>query len=99
MKQIVAQRNGRAASDMFQSIARDLESVEGILRANLETAQPGVRRLMDHRFDPLPRQTAAARAIAPGRPCLRPGHARPSCPRRRGGDDPHRDFGSRRRAG
>jgi octaprenyl-diphosphate synthase len=48
MNPILAPPNGRATSELFQPIASDLEIVEGILRATLESSQPGVGRLLGH---------------------------------------------------
>jgi octaprenyl-diphosphate synthase len=48
MNPTLASRPSRSAGELFQPIARDLESVEEILRGALETRQPGVARLMGH---------------------------------------------------
>lgn len=48
MNPSLAPRVGRATSELFQPIARDLESVEAIFRATLESGQPGVGRLLAH---------------------------------------------------
>jgi octaprenyl-diphosphate synthase len=48
MNPTLVERNGRASGALFQSITRDLESVEVILRATLESRQPGVGRLLEH---------------------------------------------------
>jgi len=48
MNPILAPRNGKATSHLFLPIARDLEKVEEILRATIESSQPGVDRLINH---------------------------------------------------
>lgn len=48
MNPALAPRNGRVAGDVFFPIAADLEQVERVLREHLESAKPGVARLLAH---------------------------------------------------
>jgi octaprenyl-diphosphate synthase len=48
MHPILAPRSRRAASNLFQPIAEDLEKVEAILRAEFAISRPGMSRLFSH---------------------------------------------------
>src|SRR5947207_2714388 len=48
MTQLLSAAPARPALDIFAPIARDLEEVERVLARTLESARPGVGRLIDH---------------------------------------------------
>lgn len=48
MNPLLAQRNGKAVSDLFQPIARDLDKMETVLRGAIQNDAPGVGKLLDH---------------------------------------------------
>src|SRR5215831_6212169 len=48
MNPLLAQRNGKAVSDLFQPIARDLDKMEAALQGAIQSSAPGIGKLLDH---------------------------------------------------
>jgi octaprenyl-diphosphate synthase len=67
--------NGRAAGDLFRPIARDMASMEAILRSTIESARPGVGKLIEHLAHYRGKRLRPALLLLTARACGQVSHA------------------------